>query len=116
LDQSGRSQGAPFSRAAMKLEKWCVISRSSPALEPPELERFCLHGFVSGHARCADGKEVTTSLVVGRNGINVVTKSGSEYELGIVDPVYESLYPKAKRRLLARLQSVAPLLASGYEI
>jgi hypothetical protein len=100
----------------MKLDKWCVLSRSSPALQPPELERLCLHGVVSGHARCADGKEVTTSIVIYRNGNKVVTKSGSEYELGNVDPSYESLYPHAHERLMARLREDHPLQPLPYEI
>src|ERR1051325_6577137 len=100
----------------MKLEKWCVISRSSPMMQPPETERFCLHGFVSGHPRCADGKEVTTSLVVSRNGNKVVTKSGSEYELGLVDSLYESEFPNARQRLFGRLRVLAPLTPCGCEI
>jgi hypothetical protein len=100
----------------MKLERWCVISRSSPALQPPETDRVCLHGIVSGHTRCADGKEITTSLVVSRNGSRVVTKSGSEYELGVADPAYESLFPNARQRLFARLRSLAGVLANAYEI
>ena len=31
----------------------------------------------------------------------VVTKSGSEYELGDANPNYEAAYPNAKERLLA---------------
>ena len=100
----------------MKLEKWCVLLRSSPTLEPPEQERFCLHGSVFGHPRCADGKEVTTSLVVSRNGDKVVTKSGSEYELGAVDPFYESLYPNARQRVFAGLRPVMQLRSVAYEI
>ena len=99
----------------MKLDRWCVVSRNSPALEAPEQERCCLHGFVSGHSRCADGKEVTTSMLVNRDGNCVMTKSGSLYELGTADSTYESLFPDAKSRLLMRLRAVAPLEAI-YEI
>ncbi|MFO1502118.1 MAG: hypothetical protein U1G07_27720 [Verrucomicrobiota bacterium] len=63
-----------------------------------------MHGFVSGHPRCVDGKEVTTSLVVSRHGNKIVTKSGSEYELGKVDSFYESMFPNARDRILARLR------------
>jgi hypothetical protein len=99
----------------MKLDCWCLISRALPSLPPPEQERCCLHGYVTGHPRCGDGKEITTSLVVSRTGDKVLTKSGSEYELGNVNAAYEALYPDARERLLACLSSVfdAPL---GYEI
>ena len=90
----------------MKLDSWCLISRSYPALPPPEQEHCCLHGLVSGHPRCHDGKEVTTSFIVSRDGSKVVTKSGSEYELGDVDASYEALYPNARTRLLAGLSSL----------
>ena len=100
----------------MRIENWCVLLRTSPALEPPERERFCLHGAVFGHPRCADGKEITTSLVVHRNGDRIVTKSGSEYELGAVDPFYESLYPNARQRVFAGLRPLGRPLAVAYEI
>jgi len=88
----------------MKLDQWCVVSRNFISLPAPEQERCCLHGKVSGHPRCANGKTVTTSLLVSRSGNKVVTKSGSEYELGDVDAAYEALYPNARRRLLDGLR------------
>jgi hypothetical protein len=100
----------------MKLDHWCLISRNAPLLQPPEQERCCLHGIVLGHPRCADGKEITTSLVVSRNGNCVVTKSGNEYELGEVDKVYESLFPNARQRLFAGLRSEPVGLRNSYEI
>jgi hypothetical protein len=99
----------------MKLDQWCVLSRNLPALLAPEQERRCLHGRVSGHPRCCDGKEVTTSLLIGRHGNKVVTKSGSEYELGEADAAYEALYPQAKQRLLDALRP-ALVAAEVYEI
>jgi len=99
----------------MKLDRWCVISRTTLSLPPPEQERCCLHGSVSGHPRCLDGKQVTTSLVVSRSGNKVVTKSGSEYELGDADPDYEALYPNARQRLLAGLRPALPG-PGNYEI
>lgn len=100
----------------MKLEKWCVISRNLPALQPPEQERSCLHGFVTGHPRCHDGKEVTTSLVMGKNGNKIVTKSGSEYELGAADAFYEAEFPNARERLLARLRPSETAMSAVYDI
>jgi hypothetical protein len=100
----------------MKLDKWCVVSRSFTAWQPPEQARCCLHGLVSGHPRCADGKPVTTSLMIGCHQNRIVTKSGSEYELGEVDAAYETLYPNAQPRLLATLRSLMRPSAPAYEI
>lgn len=100
----------------MRIDHWCIIARSSPWLQPPEHERFCLHGVVRGHYRCADGKEVTTSTIVSRRGDRVVTKSGSEYELGPADPMYEALYPNARERMLANLHSYEPTEHLVYQI
>jgi len=91
---------------AARLENWCVVSRGWLGFEPPERERICLHGTVTGHPRCADGKEITTSMVVARNGHCVVTKSGNEYELGRVDAAFEMAFPEARRRLLDRLSVI----------
>ena len=85
-------------------------------MQPPEQERCCLHGFVRGHPRCADGKEVTTSMLCSRAGSKVLTKSGSEYELGNVDAAYESLFPNARQRLLGSLGSAARFAPNLYEI
>lgn len=100
----------------MKLEKWCLIARNSLALLAPEQERACLHGFVYGHPRCADGKEVTTSLVVARDGTLIVTKSGSAYELGDADSGYEGLFPNARQRMLSSLRPAKALAEAPYEI
>jgi hypothetical protein len=116
LSQSRPVAAQSLSRLAMKLENWCVISKGIPCLQPPEQERSCLHGFVSGHLRCSDGKEVTTSMVTSRNGDHVVTKSGSEYELGAVDAAYESLYPNARQRLLTSLRPMVRVAVEAYDI
>ena len=91
----------------MKVERWCVVSRMEYGFQPPDIGKHCLQGFVHGHQFHTDGKGVTTSRMVGRNGNRVVTKSGSEYELGEPDPAYEAQYPNAKERLLASLPSSA---------
>lgn len=67
-----------------------------------------LNGNVYGHPnpRHNDGKEITTSSVIGkRNGL-VVTKSGSEYDLVDVSPDYEKTYPNAKERMMNSLPEV----------
>ena len=68
-----------------------------------------------GHPAHADGKAITTSRLIGRKDRLVVTRSGSEYELGEPDPAYESKFPNARERLLAGLQPCAdqPKLAAG---
>ena len=88
----------------MKLERWCAVSGQSHGLESPEAEAVRLVGFVEGHPRYADGREVTTSTVVRPSDKGVITVSGSEYELGSSSPVCESLYPGARERLLASLE------------
>jgi hypothetical protein len=108
--------GAASSDPDMRLEKWCVISRNSPSLQSPEQERGYLHGFVTGHPHCPDGKEVITSRIVSRKADHVVTKSGSEYELGEVDPFYGLLFPNARERLLAGLRNAQALPPKTYEI
>jgi hypothetical protein len=63
-----------------------------------------LFGFVFGHPRHLDGKELLTSPVVRCHANRIVTRSGSEYELGSIDPAYERRYPDALNRLFARLE------------
>jgi hypothetical protein len=92
----------------MKLERWCILARHEAAFQAPDEDPRRLHGVVNGHHRLADGAEVTTSLIVARNGEKVVTKSGSEYDLGAIDSTYKSLYPEAKKRLLASLPERVP--------
>lgn len=86
---------------SIKLSAWSIIStppKDNP-YTPPELWSLRLHGFVYGHLRFKDGSEITTSRIMGKRGNTVVTYSGSEYELGDVDPAYEKLYPDAYNRL-----------------
>ena len=99
----------------MKVERWSVVSRTEYGFQPPDSESNCLQGFVTGHPSHADGKAITTSRLVGRNADRVVTRSGSEYELGEPDPAYESQYPNAKERLLEGLKPCAdqPKLPAG---
>lgn len=91
----------------MKLEHWSVLSRAQWNLQPPEAEGLSLCGLVQGHPHHADGREVTTSPVIGLTAQRVVTRSGSEYELGQASPTYERLFPNARARLLAKLKHQA---------
>ena len=49
---------------------------------------------------------IKTSSIVGKRNGNIVTKSGSEYELVSVAPQYETLYPDAYNRTMAVLSEV----------
>lgn len=91
----------------MKVERWCVVSRMDYGFQPPDVPGKCLQGLVMGHRLYADGKAITTSRVVHRKGDLVLTRSGSEYELGEPDPRYEAQYPNAKERLLESLEQCA---------
>jgi hypothetical protein len=88
----------------MTLQNWSLRSRPWGAVESPEQEGSCLYGLVIGHPRHRDGKPVLTSPVAARRTHCVVTRSGSEYDLGDPDPAYERLYPGARERLLERLE------------
>ncbi len=88
----------------MKLQNWSVRSRPWGQFESPEQEGSCLYGLIVGHSLHRDGREVLTSRLAGRRANCVVTSSGSEYELGEIDPAYERTYPEARQRLLASLE------------
>ena len=92
----------------MKLQNLSVRSRPWGQFQPPEQEGSCLYGLIVGHPLHRDGKEVLTSSIAARRADCVVTRSGSEYELGEIDPHYERLYPNARQRLLARLEPCSP--------
>ena len=85
-----------------RLENWAVKTAANPYL-PPELKWDVLTGLVFGHPRHLDGKDVATSHIVGQRAGRVVTASGTEYELGVVESGYERVYPNAKVRLFAAL-------------
>lgn len=87
----------------MRIENWCVTSRPTNPYQPPELQGRHLHGKVYGHPHFPDGEELMTSrIALMYNANEVVTKSGSVYELGEVDPAYEAQFPDAQKRLFAQ--------------
>ena len=49
---------------------------------------------------------MTTTRIVGTRDRRIVTRSGSHYELGDPQPLYEAVFPGAKQRLLANLTQV----------
>lgn len=81
----------------MKLENW--------ALAIVHDNTFRLQGNVYGNPKFPDGNSVMTSEVESLTHNNeVVTLSGSVYELGEPDPLYEQLFPNAKERLFDALR------------
>ena len=85
---------------SIRIEFWSVITTNANPYAAPELISPRLQGRVYGHPRIKDGEYVSTSTIIGvKNGL-VLTRSGSEYQLGEVDPDYESAFPNAKERLL----------------
>lgn len=87
----------------MRIEEWAVVHPPNP-YAAPETQTQSLHGRVFGHPKFKDGQRVTTSSIQGKNTSGeVVTKSGSSYELGEIDPTYEQEFPDAENRLLDSL-------------
>lgn len=73
----------------VRLENWSVIHKYElNSYYPPEANPCCLRGTVYGHHRLEDGKSIVTSRIVGGKGRTIRTASGTEYELGEVDPDY----------------------------
>ncbi len=92
----------------MRLEHWSLRSRPYGRWESPEEKGVCLFGHVVGHPLHQDGKEVLTTSILHFGVDCIVTKSGSEYQLGTVDPDYERRYPRALQRLLKVLDKCLP--------
>jgi hypothetical protein len=86
-----------------QLQHWSLCSRRSGEWQSPDEDGARIFGLVFGHPRHFDGKELLTSPVVKRSANRIMTRSGSEYALGPIDPAYERRYPGALQRLLARL-------------
>ena len=57
--------------------------------------------------------DVNSRIVGLHNGSIIKTQSGSFYELGSIDPVFEELYPGAKERLI---KSLAVIDALEYDV
>ena len=87
-----------------RLQHWSLHSRPPGEWQSPEEDGARVFGFVFGHPRHLDGKELLTSPVMRNSDNRIVTRSGSEYELGSIDPAYEPRYPDALLRLFARLE------------
>ena len=70
----------------IRLENWRVVGLDPYA--PPEMAKISLSGKAYGHPNFEDGHGITTSDVVAVDGRMVTTCSGSQYELGEIDPKY----------------------------
>jgi hypothetical protein len=94
--------------SSMKLENWSFTAKGDDGYKAPEQLIPCLQGNVFGHSnpKHHDGKFIVTSKLIGKRNGHVVTQSGSEYELGDVDPNYEKAFPNARARLMVQLKDV----------
>lgn len=94
-----------------KLDNWSIISgvnhnwkRPPDNYTAPELITHHLRGEISNDYRFDEGTIVYTSTIVKKKGNNIITRSGTEYEIGNPLPEYEKEFPNAKQRLLDGLQ------------
>jgi hypothetical protein len=71
----------------MKLENWSFTRRAKTRYHAPETGSLVAQGTVTNHPRLGQG-EVVTSPIDKIEGKKVITASGSEYELGQVDPAF----------------------------
>ena len=91
-----------------RLENWSV-GFIGDQYTAPELRVSILQGNVYNHpnpARHPDGKSISTSPIIGKRNRKIVTKSGTEYHLGKVDPNYEKLFPGARARVFKNLPKI----------
>lgn len=85
------------------LSPWAVVTPADPYIAP-ECRVPLLSGDAFGHPRFPDGKNITTSAVIGKDAQdNVLTKSGSVYQLGDPATAYAEAFPNARQRLLDSL-------------
>lgn len=66
-----------------------------------------LSGIVFGHSRLPDGVQILSTIIKGKKSGNIVTASGSEYELGAVSEDHEKYFPNQKERLFRFLPEIA---------
>lgn len=90
----------------LKIEDWAIVFvPPHDYYMAPELQKRSLNGRVFGHPKFPNGHWVTTSDIVGVTEYDeILTKSGSTYELGEAREEYEKLFPDAKQRLLDSLR------------
>lgn len=82
----------------IKLENWAVV-QFEESYSAPELCSLHFKGFAYGHPKYEDGYPIVTTRIVSYKDGIFTTYSGSQYELGTVDPDYEKVYPNALDRV-----------------
>lgn len=99
----------------MKIENWSVtlVGPIDP-YKPPEAHKQAISGNVYGNPKFPEGCFVTTSSIKRVLSDGVITKSGSFYELGEIDPEYEKLYPNARERFFANAE-IKPAMIGAHE-
>jgi len=103
----------------IRLEKWSLVLidpfKDEPGhfITPPEDCLVCLHGIAFEDPRRPDGTSITTSELVGYVDGMFITRSGSKYVLGEVDPEYEKQYPGAMSRVIERGRKIAERSPNG---
>ena len=91
----------------IRIENWSIGTNDPNPYLSPEQMSLRLAGEVHGHPKIADGIFVHTTRIVGLGeNDTVLTKSGSRYMLGEVDPEYEAIYPNAKERTFEALRKL----------
>lgn len=83
----------------MIIENWAIVAAPMPPYLAPELTAQCLSGNVYGNPCFSDGEHITTSCISHTFDDQVITISGSAYNLGTVLPEYEAQFPNAYNRL-----------------
>ena len=81
----------------MKIENWSIVVLNCDPYQPPETQISGISGQVYNHPTYKDGKHITTSKIEDFKDGCVVTRSGSIYELGKIDPLYAKVYPNADK-------------------
>lgn len=82
------------------IENWSFGANPKSPYDPPELWQYVLQGEVMVNGKWTNIQTTTPSY---RDGEIIITRSGSRYALGEVDPEYEKLYPDARNRLMAMI-------------
>ena len=70
-----------------RIDSW-LVRPCGDAYTPPEIAGIRLCGYVFGHHRQPDGKDVVTTRIVSVTGREVTTASGTRYHLGRINHEY----------------------------
>lgn len=76
------------------LDNWAVVQINpdpyqAPEANPPKIRGVLREAYTTGSGKSYEkGHEIVTSRVVDRKGRVLITSSGSQYRLGVIDPGY----------------------------